>query len=801
MKIRPNHSAFHLLIDWIPLHLADWSEHLKTLWQCDWQKALDSDLLHRILVNNFDSVDLSDHPVEDLLYLGISSLQAFVQQNFVGPLEEAGGEYEALAFHAAINGEEIKKYLLTDGEDVNVNARRAELLAFAKLIFLHINTRLECIHDPIDQFVCRSWFLRYCVIHQQALDESTETLYTGVIRAADDLLKAIEAVDVDVETKGTCVLEIVQALLQYKRIWMAKDKLQFLQTLLNVDITVEGRLGVRTKYQQKPLPQLLLKISPSDESAAPSADFQTSHSVKLPKLLQLDDDVRLERIEFVDEADNAILKLSNIEQALILATFQYIQLSQPKDKLADEEVLPYLTTLLYQECGPWPIRVAALLLNISMEATHKRTVERSLRQCEEILKLTTDAGDADAFQRLSYAYASYSRPRWSIQAQLADLMVSLGLVKTALDLYLKIEKWDSVISCYTLLDLNHKAAEVIQSELQKRESVELYCLLGDALDDVSYYEKAWKLSNERSGRAQRHMGCYYFARKQYETAIPHLEKSLSINSLQETVWARLGYSALSLEKWELAAKAYRHYTSIEPNGYESWNNLAKAYLNLGDKRRAHKILTEALRCNYDNWKVWENFLVVSVDTGNFEDVLNAHQRLTDLKTRYLDKEIMQVTVGAIHSNSPDADGRPSQRLLKKAQNILAHLCVQYPTEGAVFELSAKLLDADPLLKSQKLQKAYRCYTQNQNAWTKTADSTTKALAVCADLCESSLKAFEQSTEQTRSAALSQLSSARLSAQGCAKAANESEWRDKCAELTESLNQSISVIKDNLAKNL
>lgn len=761
-------------------------------------------------MNNFDSVDLSDHPVENILVLGIASLQAFVQQNFVGPQNELNDEYQKLSFYSAIKEDEIKIYLLTDGEDINTNASRIELLAFAKLIFLHISTRLECIHDPIDQFICRSWFLRYCVIHQQVIDENTETLYTGIIRASDDLLKAIEVVDVDVETKGLCVLEIVQALLQYKRIWMAKDKLQYLQTLLNIEITVEGKLGVRTKYQQKPLPQLMLKISPSNESlltqtttstTTSTANFSTNQTLNLPKLLRLDDDIRLEQIEFVNQDDNAILKLSNIEQSLILATFQYIQMSQPKDKLADEEVMPYLTTLLYQEYGPWSIRIAALLLNITMEATHKRTVERSVSQCEEILKIVTETREFDIFQRLSYIYAAYTRPRWSIQAQLADLMVSLGLVKTALDLYLKIEKWDSVISCYTLLDLNHRAAEVIQNELKKKETVELYCLLGDALDDVSYYDKAWKISNERSGRAQRHLGCYYFARKQFETAIPHLEKSLSINSLQETVWSRLGYSALSLERWELAAKAYRHYTTIEPNGFESWNNLAKAYLNLGDKKRAHKILTEALRCNYNNWKVWENFLIVSVDTGNFEDVLNAHQRLTDLKTRYLDKEILQITIDAIYNNTPDADGQPTHRLTKKAQNILAHLCVQYPTEGVVFELSAKLLDSDLLLKCQKLQKAYRCYTQSQNAWTKTAETTLKALNVCTNLCETSIKAFEQCTEQTKSAALSQLSSARLSAQGCIKAAGETEWHDKCVELIESLNKSIDVIKENLSKNL
>lgn len=53
--------------------------------------------------------------------------------------------------------------------------------------------------------------------------------------------------------------------------------------------------------------------------------------------------------------------------------------------------MPYINTLLYQEKGPWPIRISALLANTLMESSNKRTVERSLKQCEEILKLITAA--------------------------------------------------------------------------------------------------------------------------------------------------------------------------------------------------------------------------------------------------------------------------------------------------------------------------------------------------------------------------------------------------------------------------
>lgn len=290
-------------------------------------------------------------------------------------------------------------------------------------------------------------------------------------------------------------------------------------------------------------------------------------------------------------------------------------------------------------------------------------------------------------------------------------MVSLGLVKTALECYLRIQKWEDVITCYTLIDLKHKAAEIIRQEIKKKPTVELYCMLGDATDDPAFYEQAWNMSNEKSGRAQRHWGGFYYLRKDYKNCIPHLQKSLELNNLQEYVWARLGYAALTLEDWELAARAYRMYTNIEPNGFEAWNNLAKAYIKLGDLKRAHKVLQEAIKCNFNNWKVWENFLIVSTATFNYEDVLNAYNQLIELKGKYYDGQILETTVVSIANNRPDADDKPSLRLAKKAQTLLGRLCVQLPSEGKLWEFAAMLCADEPLAKAQKLQRAFRCYTQ------------------------------------------------------------------------------------------
>jgi hypothetical protein len=42
----------------------------------------------------------------------------------------------------------------------------------------------------------------------------------------------------------------------------------------------------------------------------------------------------------------------------------------------------------------------------------------------------------------------------------------LGATKAALERYLRLQRWDEVIACYNLLQMRHKAEEVIRERLQ-----------------------------------------------------------------------------------------------------------------------------------------------------------------------------------------------------------------------------------------------------------------------------------------------------------------------------------------------
>ncbi|XP_037825505.1 tetratricopeptide repeat protein 27 [Lucilia sericata] len=735
------------------------NDSLKRVWCEEWNVSNLQDLLNKWLACKEAAEDLSQEQIEDLLPVAVQLLFVFAQYNFTGPFDDLREFQEFVKENLNFVPDPFEE-LKENGEEINPNVVLGEFLIVARDILKKL------LKGQAETVVLRWWHLRYLCLHQHCIDELTANLWEQVKKEAEWLLEHLTELQ-NKEYEALLYLEIANAYLQYHRGEKCKEVLDQLCDHLKVQLNVEGILGVRTKFQQKPLPQLCLKVEQLEDQQLPAAK-QTNGQTEIPKLLLLEDDTRLERIRFIEEKDNEVMTIPSVLQALVLTKVRQLKRSQPKDRLADEELEPYTQTLLYQEHGPLQVRQSALLLNCVQESNHRRTVERSWKQCEEAVKLLSEH-NFSVKERFSYAFAAFLQPKWQVQSQLCELLLSLGMTKTALDIYLKIQNWEQVIYCYTRLELRHKAAEIIQQELEKKPTVLLYCLLGDATDNPDCYETAWEFSKHTSGKAKAYWGNYFFAHKKYEEAIPHYEKSVEINSLQEKIWLRLGYAAIMLEKWQLAVHAYITYTHLEPLGFESWNNLAKALIKLGDKQRAHKVLAESLKCNYTNWKVWENFMVVSVDTGHFEDAMNAYNRLSELKTHYLDLEVLCVTMTAIAEGKPDAKGQTPERLLKKATNLMGHQCIKHGSEPKVWELAA-LLAPTPLKKGEKLVKAFRSYTAKELVWATKQPFAQKALELCEELSQRSLEAINNHTEDESEVMItSQLNSARLADQACIRA--------------------------------
>lgn len=155
------------------------------------------------------------------------------------------------------------------------------------------------------------------MIHQKILDETTNTLYTKFVDLSTILIETKDTVE-DPKLQSLLMLEIIQGFMMFRRVVNADEIMNKLIDLLGVDLHVEGVLGLRTKFQTKALPQLVLKVKfvESVETMLASA----SHgSTVLPKLLKLDDDVRLEKVEFIEKEENTTMQLSSLIQCVVFA--------------------------------------------------------------------------------------------------------------------------------------------------------------------------------------------------------------------------------------------------------------------------------------------------------------------------------------------------------------------------------------------------------------------------------------------------------------------------------------------------
>ena len=564
--------------------------------------------------------------------LAVACLHAFVQVNWTGPdldirpsevisLSATSAESPSSLDEDVLNRTAISELALA-GEPAYHLTKAASFLRLAQALLAPPFKR--CGSAPW-------WRLRIAFVHQQILDDQ--------VPVSDTLLESVEnsrpLFASDPDLAGRLVLE--QGLSQH-RVSNGKSAAElFVRAAKATGLVYEltGALGKRTKFQQFELSQLvLLAESHLDGSRnGPAGLLSSSPPTKstertghgdgpaVPETLSLNDDTLLEQTEFTSSnpsAPGSLLghidpatqpPLHPLDQCILLSMCINVKNTSPSHGLTNEQMSPYVARVISHPRN-WSIHTMALLIRSRLESSRTRTVERSTLQLQALIDQMPTT-DSTIQERLSYFHSLPLPSKWELERELALRYLSLGVVKSALEIFERLEMWEEVVKCWGALERPEKGIAIVRDLLEgrKKEAEEvvslgkdisadqrrvhdkaregkLWCLLGDLepARAVEHYERAWKISHGTSGRAMRSLGGYYFARGKYAEAIACLKRAVAINSLLSRSWFILGCACMRVEDWEEAKNAFSRCVAIDEEDGESWNNLASMYLRIGTRK-------------------------------------------------------------------------------------------------------------------------------------------------------------------------------------------------------------------------
>jgi tetratricopeptide (TPR) repeat protein len=565
------------------------------------------------------------------LALAVACLHAFIQANWTGPdldispLEVLTNDSDAPTSltEEIIDAKAISE-LAYGGEPAYHLAKVPAFLRLAQILLA-----LPYKHLPSIPW----WKLRTHIIHQRILDDpvSLPIDFRPSLEALSSTLTA------DPGLAGRMFLEL--GLLEHL---FSQDKSAaeyFVRAARSTGLEYEltGALGKRTKFQMTEISQLVLlaeshlgKILQGGFSQKENRNSNSQNSENIPangvknipENLALNDDTLLEQTEFTSSNPagsgsrlghidpSAQPPLHPLDQCILLSLCLNVRNTSPSHGLTTEQMTPYVSRVI-SHARNWSVHTMALLLRSRLESSRTRTVERSTFQLQALID-QMPTSDSTTSERLFYFHSIPMPTRWEMEKELAQRFLSLGVVKSALEIFERLEMWEDVVKCYGALEKPEKGIIIVRDLLEGRKAeaeavisrgksntghrqvvkdtareAKLWCLLGDLEPDnaVDHYERAWTISKETSGRAMRSLGGYYFARGKFPEAIISLKRAVKINPLLTRSWFILGCACMRVEDWEAAKNAFGRCVAIDEEDGESWNNLASMYLRMGTARK------------------------------------------------------------------------------------------------------------------------------------------------------------------------------------------------------------------------
>jgi tetratricopeptide (TPR) repeat protein len=414
-------------------------------------------------------------------------------------------------------------------------------------------------------------------------------------------------------------------------------------------LQMSGAQGRRTKFQTFDIAQLVLFARMRDAPGATTAAAVAAAAAAAPQAIPLNDDVRLDKINFTETVERTPLRA--LERAIVIAFGRAATRRGARfdDGLSAEEERAYVDCAMAMPAGAnadWTVYSAALLARASLDVQQHRTAERGALQIQSLVdqyaltsnesEAARDAADAarTALLRLRNVFVAGVPPLHALKLALGDAMVRIGAARTAQNVFEELAEHARVLACMRVAGDASRAEEFCLELLAKTPTPELWSVLGELRGvkrgGVECFERAWQLSNGRYAPAKRALGRIAVAEQRWRDAILHFSLALAVNRIDVASWFSRGVAHMRLEQFDAAAQAFQEAVRQRPEDGESWANLAASLHHTGRVRSAFRAMRQAVREKARSWRMWQNLQTMAMDSAEYQAAIHASLKIVEL---------------------------------------------------------------------------------------------------------------------------------------------------------------------------
>lgn len=465
-------------------------------------------------------------------------------------------------------------------------------------------------------------------------------------------------------------------------------------------------------------------------------------------------------------------KLADLDAIqLLLRAFAHKQTSPSGNPLTEMELLAVYRRILQSSNVNWSISAKCLWERSVLESSRAKTIERGVLQMESLVEdlgmhsktqdsqfalkclALSDTSNLINQNRLKYIHQLPLAPRWCLDRELAEKLMRLGLVKSAVGIYERLQMWVDAALCYAVSGDENTAEKILADCVSRNPSDgrALY-VLGDIREDPTLWERSWECS--KYYKAKVALAKYYRNPPKSTGLSPNMRlavtclcDALTVNPLHFETWYLYGCYGLECSNFAVSTEAFRRCVALDETSNYAWSNLAASLLQLNKPQEALVALKKAVVIGDSDinakasWRIWDNYLTVAAKVGEWDDVLLASKKVLSVKKESHGEAAIDVKIlEKLSQILIQSEYSETQRLTHFQKSCIDFMCNDVSSvvtsSPQIWKIvaSVELWRGKPWEALNCQEKAYRAVSNNPNldvdsqAWN-------SAVTTCTDLVD------------------------------------------------------------------